>query len=583
MLTGQEASIATKLRELNNQKLYSSAVQLGSMLVSACQSSLLPKNMNNLLFTSSDSVTMLSSQLISSSSCSLEELNIFCSVLFEYSVALRNDHQATRAKTYLYQTLCILQHVKSRVTTSVSTNLMLKMYEVQEQMGICCLECGSMNEAIQHFELIPLEYRSLHVNMQLGETYQKSGATQAAIQSFMCVLKMNPYSLSAIQHLIDLSGQQINEIKQLYSNVNSLFDKWIHLFVDATYARKHHKYKVAMRSYEAMNQIFPNNPDILSYIAECRARILDVNTAKDLFDKAKSIDEYVVCEFASYALLLRRMGDTEALQKLAYSMLKHSKKSPETWATLSINYEAKGQYDKALKFAQQSIELNYRYVMGYLLKANVLSILSRFPEAVTCYHEVHYFSKDIRIYQGLVNCYMSIPQLKDAKAAAMMAQKLHPHHFKSAVLMGHVLNQKSDTRDLARKEYEKAIQICHKEEECSRQIALEECILGLVDIEVRNNNLVKAIQIVRERIEEQRDAEALHIKLGELYTKAGKHTEALHHYHVALGSNPKNEIARHAIEDIEQMMQPDEDETPIGDEDHQGVDEEEYIESDPFQ
>lgn len=310
-----------------------------------------------------------------------------------------------------------------------------------------------------------------------------------------------------------------------------------------------------MKSYECMNQIFPNNPDVLAYIAECRSRLLDINVAKDLFEKVKSIDETVTCEMASYALLLRRDNKSTELQDLAFRLLNNSKCAPETWATLAIHFESKGHNDKALKFAQKSIDLNDKFVIGYLVKANVLTILGKFAEAVSCYHKVHYFSRDIRIYQGLVGCYMAIPQLQDAKAAATMAQKLHPYHFKSAILLGAVLNTRADTRELARAQYQKAIQLCQKEEETPRMIGIEEAILGLAEVESRNNNIPRAIQMIKEQLQKH-NTDNLHMKLGELCIKSGDHTEASVHLHNALHLNPHNEQATRLLEELELLMQP---------------------------
>ena len=311
----------------------------------------------------------------------------------------------------------------------------------------------------------------------------------------------------------------------------------------------------SLKAFESMNQIFPNNPEVLANIAECRSRLSYVHVAKDLFQKAKSIDETTTCEMGSYALLLRH-HDTERskLQNLALQLLTNSKHTPETWISLAIHFESKAQYDKALKFAERAIEMNDKFVLGYLVKANTLSVLGKFADAVSCFHKVHYFSRDIRIYHGLVTCYMAIPQLQDAKAAADMAQKLHPTHYKSAILVGTVLNARGETREQARAQFQKAIQLCQREEETPRLLGTEEATLGLAEVEARNNNFAGAIQLVKEQLQRQ-NTDALHTKLGELCIKAGDNTEATVHLHNALNLNPHSEQAARLLEELELLLQ----------------------------
>lgn len=88
-----------------------------------------------------------------------------------------------------------------------------------------------------------MERRSIQVHMKMGEIYEKK-SSPLAIPSFQHVLKLNPYSLQAVAQLVNLSGTQVNEVKQLYPNESmNPFHRWIHYFVDATYAKKHHRYK----------------------------------------------------------------------------------------------------------------------------------------------------------------------------------------------------------------------------------------------------------------------------------------------------------------------------------------------------
>jgi tetratricopeptide (TPR) repeat protein len=573
MTTAQTQLLLNKVKDLNENHLYSSASSMAGILVTSYFQSLLLRHESKVpsssshLINSVTNVSMFAHQLLTFSTMSIEEYLLFCSILFEYGIALRNTGELGRAELYIGQMIVILRHLNNIYSDSQKNTVQMKLYEALELIGLCSLETGNTQSAVSHFESIPQEYRSMQVHMKLSEIYEKKGSTQYAIKELHSILKVNPYALTVISRLIELSGSQVNELKQIYSNIDdNPFDKWINYFIDATYARKHHKYKIALNLYESMNQIFPNNPEIIASIAECRTRILDVVKAKELFEKCRYIDEYTTCEIASYALVLRRMNALNELQKLACSLLKNSKNSPETWATLCIYYEAKGQNDIALKFAQKSIDLNERYVMGYLLKANVLAMMSRFSDAVSCYHTVHYFSRDIRIYQGLVNCYMAIPQLKDAKSAADMALKLHPNHFKSAILLGNVLNVKAETRELARAQFQKAMQMCKKEDELYSQVGIEESLIGLAEVEARNNNFAKAINLLKEQLAKH-NSDTLHMKLGELYMKSGNSTEAMHHYHTALSINPSNEQVKQAIEELELILQPEEEDAVMnGDE-----------------
>lgn len=212
------------------------------------------------------------------------------------------------------------------------------------------------------------------------------------------------------------------------------------------------------------------------------------------------MDEYNVHKMDIYgALLLTQKG--RGLQELADRVMKSNPQSPECWIILSLYFQKKGLLEKALKYADKAIEINPRHVFGLIIRGTLLTALNKLDEAILTFKQAHMISSDIIIYEGLVRCYILIPKYKEALHMAKQAFKLYENCAKSYILLGMVYATQVGGRERATKYFNKAIEISTKE---NNHEGVEEGVLGLVDIAVKQQRYSHAIQLLKQQLEKQK-------------------------------------------------------------------------------
>jgi len=170
-----DTQLLNKVRELNNQKLYSSAVAMAGMLVTSCYQSILKEQSNNafnmslspssFFMESCSTISLLASNLLACSSVTVDEFLYLCSILCEYGIALRNTDEPIRAKLYLSQSLAILQHLLTN--NAKNQNILGKMYEVLELLGLCCLDSEDATSAMTHVSVHSDSYLFRYVDIYI--------------------------------------------------------------------------------------------------------------------------------------------------------------------------------------------------------------------------------------------------------------------------------------------------------------------------------------------------------------------------------------------------------------------------------
>ena len=82
-------------------------------------------------------------------------------------------------------------------------------------------------------------------------------------------------------------------------------------------------------------------------------------------------------------------------------------------------------------------------------------------DAINCFREVYFVSKELSVYQGLMECYLAQDRFKEALAITSEAAAMMPKHPRAKTLLGLVLSNQSgwDFREKARQQFQAALQL----------------------------------------------------------------------------------------------------------------------------
>ncbi|KAL0491098.1 anaphase-promoting complex subunit 7 [Acrasis kona] len=499
-------------------------------------------------------------------------LELLIALLKSYGECLIGLNQHSRAKEYLKQARELIRSIHSNKYQNHA-----HYRDISEMIADCYIKTKDYQNALMAFE--SCQDRDLSSMMELAHLHRRRGNQQEAIDLYRQVLKSEPYVLAAAEALIHMGlpeDQKFN-LKKIY---NSPQDEWIREWIDSCYETDQNR---STREYRALiNKPFAME-DLKGILDVAYIKFLshDCDTALELFEAASKMDEYNAYRMDVFALLLYSeqcvysyAKRSARLSALAKTLSQNNPKSPEVNYVLSVFYaqcsnkkdieELKRQhYDQlSFKLIDRAIEKyekvnGVKYTEGYILKANMLLSRSRFQEAVMCYHSLHTFSKDIRIYQGFVSCYLCIPQFKDALAVAGMALRIHPSQPLSHIMYGNVLLTKQDQVKEAEALFLKALELVPSQSTFGNTYLKEKAIIGLADFYCKDQRPTEAIPLLTKQLM-KRDSDSVHCKLGDVYTLMGveSYDLALSHYHTALGKNPNSVDARQGLVNLEKMLNP---------------------------
>ncbi|KAJ3087005.1 Anaphase promoting complex subunit 7 [Quaeritorhiza haematococci] len=188
-------------------------------------------------------------------------------------------------------------------------------------------------------------------------------------------------------------------------------------------------------------------------------------------------------------------------------------------------------------FYSKAIALDSRHVGAYQKQGTLLLALDRPAEAAVSFSQAHRLSKNYFSYQGLMECYLQMHQLKEALGAAKEALGLMPKNPRALAMVGLVLAQMPEGQD-------KALQYDPK---CTR------AVLAMVSVLVQEENLQEAVDLLESHIPHQHTAD-VHCQLANIYTKMEDYSKALENYNTALRISPEYEEATNGIARVEKLI-----------------------------
>ncbi|KAI4345457.1 hypothetical protein L6164_012581 [Bauhinia variegata] len=440
--------------------------------------------------------------------------------------------------------------------------------EVKFKIASCYCALNENKAALVEMEGIPSKARNLQMNLLLGKLYRNSRHNRAAVAIYKECLRQCPYVIEAIIALAEL-GSTAKDIVSLFPQNPSRsgrapfdhFDsiRWLQRYVEAQCCMASNDYKGGLELFADLLQRFPNNIHLILEIAKVEAIIGKNEEAILNFEKARSIDPYIITYMDEYAMLLKIKSDCSKLNKLVHDLLSIDPTRPEVFVALSVLWERKDERG-ALSYAEKSVRMDERHIPGYIMKGNLLLAMKRPEAAVVAFRAAQELRPDIRSYQGLVHSYLALSKMKEALYAAREAMKAMPQSAKALKLVGdaHASASNSGGREKAKKFYESALRL---------EPGYLGAALALAELHVIEGRNGDAVSLLERYLKDWAD-DSLHVKLAQVFAATNMLQEALSHYQAALRLNPQNEAAKRGLERLEKQMKGVDPDAPEEDEDN---------------
>ena len=432
----------------------------------------------------------------------------------------------------------------------------------------CLDKLGSPVEAAGILEQIPVECRTLAMNMMLGDLHVASSRNAAASTAFLRALRQNPYALEAAERLAQLGTTDKTVIlaamkEGMSSRAVSEQGDWEHIreLVSALVAKQKFQTATALQQLSKLEQEFPGNIYLLNKIANLHICMSDTRSAEQTLERIRGLEYTNMQDMDQYAHLLGREHRIDDLNELADSLLAIDDKRPEAWATLAIYYEALEDHAKATLFLEKAISLDQRHAFAFRLRGAMLMTDNRPEHASVAFFRSNIIEPDIANYEGLVDAYIAAGKFKEAIASAKEAISLAPRDPRAITLVGLALAHGSTDRqgaasglglDQAKRTLRKALSF--------NPSALRP-LFALVDLYLRDADPDSAIGILKQGLEGSSATQddlfgQDHIlnRLGEVYSVADQYSEAIDSFHRALGLNPGLVDAQRNLERLEKLI-----------------------------
>ncbi|CAM8972393.1 hypothetical protein QQ045_030314 [Rhodiola kirilowii] len=439
-------------------------------------------------------------------------------------------------------------------SSSPSNAITSVMNENEVKFKIASSHC-KINEtraALVEMEGIPAKARNLQMNLLLGRLYRSTRHNRSAVACYKDCLRYCPFIFEAITALAEL-GCSAKDIVSLFPQTpmrngrpsNDCFDstRWLQRYVEALCCISSNDYRGGLELFAELLQRFPNNVHLLLEVAKVEAIIGKNDDAIMNFEKARSIDPYVVTYMDEYAMLLKLKSEYMKLNRLVHDLLNIDPTRPEVFVALSVLWEIKDERG-ALTYVEKSIRVDERHIPGYIVKGNLLLSTNRPEAAVVAFKGAQELRPDLRSYQGLVRSYLALSKVKEALSAARDVVKAMPHSAKATKLVGDVYASHPTSRDKAKKYYESALRL---------EPSYLGAALALAELHIMEGRLDDAVSLLLRYLKDYTD-DSLHAKLAQVYAAKNMPQAALLHYQSALRLNPQNDAAKKGLERLEKLM-----------------------------
>lgn len=431
----------------------------------------------------------------------------------------------------------------------------------------CLDKLGCPVEAAGVLEQIPLNARTLSMNMMLGDLYEANTKNLSALAAYLQALRQHPFALEAAERLAKLGADRnviLDAMEEGARNKGleaSIEMENMRELVSALVAKHKFQTATALQQLAKLDHVYPDNVYLLQKLANLHLCMNDPRSAEMTFERIRSQEISQMDDMDQYAHILGREHRIDDLNELAESLLDVDDKRPEAWATLAIYYEALEDHGKATAFLEKAIALDQRHAFSFRLRGAMLMTDSRPEHASVAFFRSNIIEPDIANYEGLVDAYIAAGKFKEAIASAKEAISLAPRDPRAITLVGLALAHGSSDRqggpngqglDKAKRTLRKAL---------SFNPSSLRPLFALIDLYIREGEIDLAIEALQQGLEGsssvQNDMYGLdHIsnRLGEVFALGKRYLDAITCFHRALGMNPDLHEAQQNLDRVDKLM-----------------------------
>ncbi|OQR86086.1 anaphase-promoting complex subunit 7 [Achlya hypogyna] len=412
--------------------------------------------------------------------------------------------------------------------------------------------------ALHTLSAIPAKARTLSVYMLLGKLYKAQGLAKLAEDAFKSVLAISPYAVEASLALAEVSAVLEQDRPQGSTAIASLYEAmhlpptdamWLPTLTLAHLHSASHRHPLALDAFATLGRTFPSSLHCTLLRAMAHIELEQPEAALSLFQRARQLDATSAECMDVYAGVLKQSGHTMPLNNLVRELFSLTEGCPEVWVAAAAYAELKGDAASALQLADRAVSVAPSFARGHLCRGHVLLQMGRPEHAVGAFTTANQLAPSVAAFEGLVEsfcdlCLKGVDKYLDAMTAARLALLLAPHSPRALVLLGTVLALRPESRDKARRTFEKVL---------SLNPGALRARFGLIDLFISDNNLPRAIAEL-EALVAKKPRDVLFAKLGDVYTMHREYAQALPAYHKALSLNPAMAQALHGLDRVEKLM-----------------------------
>jgi anaphase-promoting complex subunit 7 len=433
----------------------------------------------------------------------------------------------------------------------------------------CSQKMGSLVEAVCVLEDIPVDARSLQVHMLLGKLYTATSRKHAALESYSCALKENPYALEAVQALAMLGEDKgpiataldAGHAKRASHNEITLSSAFPSKeFVLLLTSKHRHQTSLALQLAQKMSSEYPNNVYLMLNQAELYSQQTNDDEAQELYRRVRSLEPGTTLGMDQYANILGQAGELHELSNLTDSMLQMDDKSPVSWTCLALYHKYQKSNDphgnhtaSALRFVEKAIALDPFHAYAHYIRGVILLKDNRPEYAAVSFFKSNELQPAVATYEGLVDAYLAAGKEKEAIAASKTAYNLAPRDPRTQTLVGLALAQGSAAQ--AKRSLSKALQMSPM---------LSRPLFCLVDILRLEKDYAQCIELMQRalaceqtslgRNSSNADPDEILCRMGAIYTSMEQYKDAVNAYDRALAANPECTPAIQALDRLEKLM-----------------------------
>ncbi|KAL7580067.1 hypothetical protein ACA910_005052 [Epithemia clementina (nom. ined.)] len=440
----------------------------------------------------------------------------------------------------------------------------------------CLKELGSLVEAAAVLEGIPNEDRTLEMNMLLGTLYVASSRREHASRAFLEVLRQNPFALEAAEQLGNLGIDKAQVLEALKTGIaltqgkhdddddddddedddeyNNVLD-----LVSAIISSRKHQNATALQEFAKLEEKYPGSTYLQEHVAMLHLQNNDQASAARYFEAIRTAQPSIIDYMDRYGSILSKRKDYNKLNELADSLMILDDRRPESWTTLALYYDARGEREKAMTFVEKAISLDQRHAFAQHLRGSILMSDKRPEHAAVSFFRAKEISPEMDSYEGLVDSYIAAGRNKEAIASAKEAISLAPRDPRALTLVGIALAQ-GDRQGSGKHQ---GLEVAKRT--LSKALALHpghmRALFALVDIHSQEKNYDACIELLQQGLDgstfspsDPSEQALILYRLGTVFSSAQCYKESIDCLHRSLGLDPDLAAAQRHINRVEKIM-----------------------------